>query len=213
MLYAYLGSLLICCLVALSQWRYLIGNFRWLSILSVITTLVEYTGLVLMLQRQTSYPLFHAYQPVEFAFLALFLRDSLTRPLLIKTISVSIVLFGLFCLANAFLLQTWRSPNTFSFMLEAILLVIFSGFYFQHLLQEPAKKSVRDIPEFWIATGILFFFAGSFFVVGLINFFIRQDQALAMRLYTINHVLNLVFYTLYIIGLLCKVRLTKLSLR
>ncbi len=212
MLYAYLTCLLLCCLLAISQWKYLVGNFRWLSVLVVITTIVEAVGLVLMLKRITSFPLFHAYQPIEYGLFALFFRDTLHNTLYRRFINFSIIAFSLFCLINAFFIQTWRAPNSYSFMIEAILLVVLSALYFQQLLREPVLSSMRRIPEFWVVTGVLFFFTGSFFVVGLINYFIQQNSLLAIQLYTINHVLNIIFYGLYTTGLVWKAQLMKSSL-
>jgi len=72
-------------------------------------------------------------------------------------------------------------------------------------------KKVWQIPEFWVCTGILFFFAGTFFQMGLHSFLFRTNRELANRLYVINHLLNILLYGLLTVGFLCKASQKKLS--
>jgi hypothetical protein len=203
-LFLYYGCLTICLLITLLSWTGLGDHFRYLAWLIVVTWLVESIGLYLMNQDQNSNALFHVYQPVEYALLCGYYRP-LFPPAIRRLITGSAVGFGIFCVANVIWLQPLQTPNSNAFMLEAVLLVGWSVYYLYLLLQQDELPSLWVIPEFWISTGLLFFYGGAFFLMGLLNYLMTTNVALASRLYIINHLLNIILYGLYSVGiLLCR---------
>jgi hypothetical protein len=203
-LFLYYGCLTVCLLVTLLTWKRLGGHFRPLTWLIVITWLVESTGLYQMTQDRNSNALYHLYQPIEYALLCAYYRP-LFPPAIRRLITGSAVGFSIFCVANVIWLQLLQTPNSNAFMLEAVLLVGWSVYYLYLLLQQDELPSLWVIPEFWISTGLLFFYGGAFFLMGLLNYLMTTNVALASRLYIINHLLNIILYGLYSVGiLLCR---------
>ena len=212
MLEVYLSCLLISLIIAVSQQKFLTMNFRWLMWSLVVTCIVEGIGYYHLRMIKNSNFIYHFYQPVEYTLVALFYINTIYSSFAKKVIRVSVPVFVLFCLANSLFLQDVNSPNSNCFMIEAVLLIVWSGFYFYELFTSNEEERIWRIPEFWVSTGVLFFYAGTFFLMGLLNYLYKVDMGLAKKLYVINHVLNLLLYSLYAVGFICKARQMKLSL-
>lgn len=210
-LFLYYSSLTICLLIALYQGKHLASNFRWLFWLVCFTWVAESWGLYLMLKHENNYFIFHILQPVEYTLLALYFKDSIRAISARKLIIASIPGFILFCLIDVAWFESISAPNSYCFMLEAILLIGWSGYYLYQLLQRESYVPLRSIPEFWVGAGVLFFYAGAFFLMGLLNYLTKTDYALAKRLFFINHLLNIILYGLYSVGFLWKVEQVKLA--
>lgn len=201
--YAYLLVLTFCLGVALSQREYLDGNFRWLFWLVIVTWIVDVAG-TLLRNTINNHPLYHAFQPVEYGLYAMYFFHTLRQPLVRKIIPVSIVLMGVFSVVNALFFQSIWSQNSYSFMLEAALLLVWSVIYFFELYTNFTPQNLRELPEFWVSTGVLFFYAGSFFQMGLHRYLMRVDEPWARQLWVINLLLNILLYSLITVGFLCK---------
>jgi len=109
-----------------------------------------------------------------------------------------------------FFFEKYDRPNSLSFSLEAIMLILWSTYYFYDLYNQDEVVGIGRLPEFWICTGILFFQTGAFFLMGLLNYLTRTSIDVATKLYSINHLLNILLYSLYTIGFVCKVGQKKL---
>ena len=203
-------SLFVCLFLALYQRKYLTGNFRWLFWLICFTCVAESVGLFLMMNHTNNGFVFHILQPIEYALIALFYRDSFSEIRTQKIVVVSIVGFFIFCLVDTLTLEPLSTPNSNQFLIEAILLIGWSTYYLRQILHRENYLPLRSIPEFWISTGILFFYAGAFFLMGLLNYLTKADLPLAKRLFFINHLLNVILYGLYIIGFIWKTEQEKL---
>ena len=201
----YLAVLTGCLLYALWHWRSLDGPFKWLFALICITWIVEAIGYWGLLAGRNHNLVFHIFQPTEYALLASFFAGYFARPDTTKLAQVSIISFAIFCLINALFNEKIDAINSLSFSVEAILLIVWSAYYFYDLYKQDEVLHIRQLPEFWICTGILFFQTGAFFLMGLLNYLTRTSPDVATELYSINHLLNILLYSLYTIGFVCKV--------
>lgn len=208
--YTYLLVLTFCLGVALSQRGYLDGNFRWLFWLVVVTWVVDVAG-TLLRNAINNHPLYHAFQPVEYGLFAMYFFYTLRQPVVRELIQFSIALMVVFSIVNALFYQSIWSQNSYSFMLEAALLLVWSVLYFFQLYTKFTPQKLWELPEFWVSTGILFFYAGSFFQMGIHRYIIQVDKELAKQLFVINHLLNIFLYSLITVGFLCKASQKKLS--
>lgn len=196
--------------IAVGQRKFLTGNFRWLFYLMCVTWVVETLGYFLKHHVNTN-PMYHAFQPVEYALYSLFFSETLRQPLVKRFVAISIGLYALFAVCNVLFFQSLHIPGSYNFILEASLLLTWTLVYFYQLYVFFEPQKVWQVPEFWVCTGILFFYAGTFFQMGLHSYLIRSNRELANRLYVINHLLNILLYGLITVGFLCKASQKKLS--
>jgi hypothetical protein len=199
----YLGCLSISLVLTLLYWKRLDRNFRYLAWLIVVTSVVEALGTYRLMHKLNSHAMFHAYQPVEYALLCGY-YGPLFQPAVRRLLRWSVLAFVGFCVANVVWFQPLHTPNSNSFMLEAVLLVGWSVYSLSRLLQRDELPPLWRVAEFWVNTGILFFYSGAFFLMGLLNYLMINNIALASKLYVINHFLNVILYGLYSVGILCR---------
>jgi hypothetical protein len=125
-----------------------------------------------------------------------------------------ILLFFFLTLVVLFIDLYLNSQSNFQnfkfYLIPMILYSLVTILYFRQLLDSIIE--LKNNPNFWIVTGILFFNTSFFFLSGFINYIRDRDLNLATKLYSINHVLNIIYYSLITYGFICQRRLAKSSL-
>lgn len=211
-LYIYLFVLTTCFGVSIFLRNILTQQFKYLLFLISITWIVEITGTsYLMNFKKPLSILFHIFQPIEYLLLALFFYKIFLNNFIKKSILLSIPIVIIVSIINSFFLQNIYQFNSYAFLFIAFLLVIWSILYFIELLNNEFSLYVWNNPNFWICTGILFFYAGSFFLMGFITIIYKYNPELASKIYIINHLLNIILYSLYTYGFICQNRIQQSS--
>lgn len=200
----YLAVLTACLGVALFRRNRLTASLVWILCLVCVTWLVEVIGYGLLRTKQSTYWLYQLFTPIEYAMLAGFFYTTIFSKIARQALLISVGLVAISATVYA-----WRVgvhlPNSYSFMLGAGLLVLWAALFFYELYHRQETFRLWQLPEFWISAGVLVFYAGSFFQMGLLTYLVRSGNgALANRLYFINHLLNIFLYSLYAVGFLCK---------
>lgn len=101
-----------------------------------------------------------------------------------------------------------NSPlKTNSFLVGGILLCMWSLFYFFQLFRDVGEAPLEQNPTFWVSVGVIFFYAGCFFIYGYANAISKYDRKLASDMYeVINHLLNCLYYGMISYGFLCQTK-------
>lgn len=107
---------------------------------------------------------------------------------------------------------TFFSFNFISFHKTYLISIFFKFLFATSYLKQclNLEDNILQNPHFWIVTGILFFNAGFFFLSGFINYISQKDIELARKLFTINHIINIIYYSLITYGFVCQRRLARL---
>tara|TARA_R110002124_G_scaffold283339_1_gene459237 strand:- start:21 stop:656 length:636 start_codon:yes stop_codon:yes gene_type:complete len=208
MLYLHLSALSICFAVALYYRKALNGDLKpifWLLILSVITEAIG-AYYLLMGERVVNNKIFHIYQPLEYIALALFFINVVENHKFKQIIRISIPIVTLAHILNSVYFQNLNQPPSNGFLLTSFFVCIWSMLFYYSILTIETEKKIWRNSNFIMGTGILFFYAGAFFVMGLIQIVSQYDIALGKRLFNINHVLNILMYSLFTYGIICKAK-------
>jgi general stress protein CsbA len=99
-----------------------------------------------------------------------------------------------------------------TFLLLAISIDVLSMIYLYQLITLDLDISLNQNPNFFIVCGFLVFYISSFFVMGLVNYIYKQNPVLARQVFSINHILNIIFYSLIAYGFYIQWKSTKSSL-
>ena len=211
MLETYLAVLTVSLGVALWQRNSLTASLVWILVLVCMTWVVETIGYGLLRTNQPNFWLYQLFTPIEYGLLAGFFHAILLSDLARKAIVGSV--FLVFASAVVYAVRVGvHLPNSYSYMLGAALSVFWASLFFYELYHRQETYRLKELPEFWISTGVLIFFAGSFFQMGLLTYLIRTGNGeIANRLYLINHLLNIFLYSLYAVGFLCRKKLSTSS--
>ncbi|SEI46072.1 hypothetical protein SAMN04487995_0917 [Dyadobacter koreensis] len=207
-LYFYLIILTLCFLVGLFYLRDLPESLIPIFFLVLTTVIVESIGLYfLKVLHRTASIIFHIYQIFEYFFLAKFFLHIVRSVQWKRIINASIYCIIFINLLTIFhMVDNTRLFNVYVFLSAALLLTVWSFLYFSQLFQNIQEFRLEKNPNFWICTGIVFFYAGSFFQMGFTNSIYRYSPELARQLYVINHLLNCIFYGLVTYGFICQTK-------
>jgi hypothetical protein len=166
--YIYTFVLIICVLVGVYHQNALNKPIRYIFWLVSITLLVESVGLYhLKVVHKSVEWLYDSFLFVEYALMALYFRDIIVSISVKKAILISIPLLFFWILISFIFNREIFLWTSFSFLLVAFLLCIYSCVYLRQMLQIHIEDHLSQNPHFWISTGILFFYAGTFFQSGL----------------------------------------------
>lgn len=113
-------------------------------------------------------------------------------------------IYCIFGLLNLSVFQTISQLNTFSVIIGSAIVIICSSLYFLQELNRKIPVKVTSTPLFWIALGALIFHSVSLPYFIFINYLSRTNLGLAMALFNIHLVLNILMYSFYLIAFLCK---------
>lgn len=113
-------------------------------------------------------------------------------------------IYFMFGILNLSFFQTISQLNTFSVITGSAMVVICSCLYFLQELNREIPGKIASSPLFWIASGALLFHSVSLPYFIFINYLSRTNLSLAMTLFNIHLVLNILMYSFYLIAFLCK---------
>jgi len=204
-LYIYLCVLFIVFTITLINWRSLIkSDLQPLFWLMISTFLVECVGAFYILIYNRSHPwIYKIYVVIEYSLICLYFLRILRAVNITKAIKLTLIAPPVYIFLLIAFPENFGYLNKYKFLLIAFLIVIWSVFYFRNLLDTSLELNLKKDPHFYINTGFLLFFGGSFFLMGLIFYIQERDMALAKSLYSINHVLNIFYYSLLAYGFIC----------
>ena len=111
------------------------------------------------------------FYPIDFLFYSYLFYVSVRNQALRKTVGVIAVLVLAFMINNAIWIQGFFKLNTYSDLLERIVLVGFCFLYLFDLLQQSEDiQSPLKLPMFWVVTGLLFYNLGGMVMISLYDF-------------------------------------------
>lgn len=205
-LFSFYILLLIACLTTLLLNRQSLPSyFGYFVYLLLIVIVFEVVGQALSLEHINANFLDHAYQPLEVTILSLVYARVIMSVTFRRLVAFIVPAFWAFAAFSTFDLEGLASINTASFIGSTLVISFYALVYvFQLYKLPPSSESLLTVPFFWINTGHLFFYFGTFFQMGMDSYIRQADRALAERLVVINHALNFALYLLYLIGFSCR---------
>jgi hypothetical protein len=179
---------------------------RWIVLylaLCLITTaaailLPAYTG------QKNNLFVFHIFTPLEYTVLSLLYSHVISDVRIRKVIRTSIPLFLLLSLLLSIFIQGYKSNNSYTVILECILLILWSLFFLREILLLQQVTALHRFGLFWISVGILFLFTGSLIIEGMLNYLINHSMELARRVYRFGYVFKYLQFILLIVGACCR---------
>lgn len=111
--------------------------------------------------------------------------------LVVFSLLMSFLLWKMFISGSIF---DYESESMF---LEAIYFVLLSIIGFYHLFVSEESPNILTIPEFWILSGTLMYFAGALFTFLLSDRIITYDMTAIQGLWYIHNIFNVLRFILY----------------
>lgn len=188
-------------------------HLKVFSLLLGLDFLVEFFSTVIVhrFHLRTNVPLYNCFMLVEFWIYGWFFRTVLTSPLLKRLIGYYLVLLPVFWVIVVFFVFGLRQWNSYLAITGSLFTVsMAAAFYFQ-LFTAPELTRLTSSPEFWIATGLIILYTCDLPYLGTLNFMSREYLPLAKKLLFIIQLLNIIMYSLFTMGFLCRTSTMRLS--
>ena len=150
--------------------------------------------------------LYNVAMLIEFWGYAFFYRYMLRNKIIRKVVRLYLFIFPLIwillvCVQSGF--NTW---NSYISVVGSIAMILLSAcMYYQLFTTNPLVKLTGSF-EFWVATGLIIFFACNFTYLGMLNFLNGSYRPLAHQLLIILQVSNSVFYCIISYAFICLYR-------
>ena len=194
-------SILLPIFISIIRFRFLDNVLRTLSYLLFLSLLFEIIIEFTVRRNINNLPFLHLFTIVEFSFLGLIFYKVFTHPLFKKAIIVTIIAFAAFAVINALFIQTLYEFNTIARAVESFLLILLALLFFYKIFRESVVVHLGRYPMFWISSGILVYFSGSFFLFIFSNYILEQPGDMLYSYWGIHSVLNIFLNLFFAMGL------------
>jgi hypothetical protein len=173
------------------------------------TFIIEFIGGWRSDNGLTTVSLYNVFTTIEFVFYFWMLRYMISNRLAKKILLHSLWLYPVLVILNKLFLQKGPQFHTITVCLGCLLVVMATITYFFELFQLNKPVNLIREPSFWICSGLLFFYACTFPLYALINFFQDPSNIIIKNIAFVFAVVNILLYSSFIIASLCRIRIRK----
>ena len=175
----------------------------------LITFTVEYIGGWRSNHGETTVTLYNVFTTMEFVFYFWMLRYMVRNRWAKRLLFHSLWFYPVLVILNILFLLKDMQFHTITYSFGGFLIVIATIIYFFELFQFDKPVNLVREPAFWICSGLLFFYACTFPLYALINFFQDPSNIIIKNITSILAVVNILLYSSFIIAALCRIRIRK----
>ena len=182
---------------------------RVLPVYLLITFTVEYIGQWMNDNGKVTVTLYNVFTTIEFIFYFWMLRYMVRNRWAKRLLFHSLWFYPVLVILNILFLLKDMQFHTITYSFGGFLIVIATIIYFFELFQFDKPVNLVREPPFWICSGLLFFYACTFPLYALINFFQDPSNIIIKNITSILAVVNILLYSSFIIAALCRIRIRK----
>ncbi len=193
---------LIALIFSLRRYKGLSKHLKPIFALLVASVLTE----ILVMMGSSAYELINPLVILKFFTAIEFALISVFYGMFFKKYFNSVVFYGIipcFFVLNILesLIMGTKSFDNLSISVESICFILYSLFFFYYALENLLFENLLEIPEFWINSAILFYFAGNFFLfLFRAKILVEDPMEINLLWATIHTFFNLVYNLFLVIG-------------
>lgn len=211
--YIYVSSILIAFLSSLISFRLdLPVHLKLFSLLLGLTFVLELrNSAIIRTFHGPNYWVYNLFMPLEFWVYGLFFYRIIQHKISKAIIRIYLYLFPLVCLVSTyfFFKNNW---NSYVFITGSLFTIGFVLMYYYQLITSKDVQPLSSTPEFWIATGMLIFYAIAIPYYGPLSYLVKNNNELArLLLIYVYMVFDTIMYLLFSYGYLCRILNSKKS--
>jgi len=175
----------------------------------LLTVLVEIVGWQTALHKQKNISIwvYNFFVIVSFDYYLFILKNFIRSLKAKKIILYSLWIYPVVALIDIFFIQL-NEFHSFTFALGCLLIVSVCIYYYFELFRQPQFVNLLHEQAFWITSGLLFFHCCTFAFFSLMNSLYKATKLL-QNLNDILKVVLFLFYLMFAIGFLCRLKLRK----
>jgi hypothetical protein len=138
---------------------------------------------------------------IQYLFLSAVFYLSFGSYIIRKGLLVVAVLFTVFGIVNLLSMQGHDCFNTWTLGLANLLLMLVALLFYYKLFKEGKVQRLERYPMFWVASAVLFYAAGCFFLFISSNYALAESNEFLYAKWSIHSVINIITNLCYAIGL------------
>ena len=169
------ASIAIPIFIAISRFPKLPGYAKWILYYLVFAAIVNTTATILTWNKVPNLWLLHIYTAIESLLLLYYFKFIILNKKTNSVIRILLWAFPLFCIVNFLFLQSLYNFNTYTRPVEAIIVIALCAVYWWQENEADSEMSWGEIPNNWIITGLMLYFAGAFFVFLLAKYILTGE--------------------------------------
>ena len=151
-------------------------------------------------QNKNNMFLFHAFTFFEMILLFLYFRTFFQQIWAKNALIVLLILFALIAIINPLYWESLDEFPSITRTIECILIMILSILFFLNLFQQSNITNLLQYSHFWLVSGLLLFFAATFFM-NIVGSLVINQNNLGFNVYDIHSFLNIFLNIIYTIAL------------
>ena len=174
-----------------------------------LTLLVECAAMFNLVKGNSNRAMYHFFSLIEFIFYFYILSEIIKNVRMKRIVRIVIWVYAVLHLTNIIFVQKVYGFPAMTYALGCLLIVAISIYYFFELFQLPHSVTLVRQPDFWICSGLLFFYCCTFPIFAPMNLLKALPPVILKNLVGIIHVLNVLLYSSFTIAFLCRLRTRK----
>lgn len=181
-------------------WKHLSRSLRIIAIFILFTLLLETASKYHHIEGKNNMYLFHLFTSTEMIFLTFYFRSLFQGNLVKRMLEVLLIGFLAFSVWNVYNnepLHVFPSRQRYT---ECILIILVSMYFFIQLFQRSQVTNLTTYPHYWLVSGFLLYFAGTFFL-NIVGDIAINTNKLGFFAYDIHSVLNIFLNITYTLAL------------
>lgn len=201
------ASILIPIIIGISRLGRMPAYAKCLLIYLAISAIVNTTAIILTWNQVHNLWLLHIYTILESFLLLYYFKLIIINKNVNLIIRILLWAFPVFCIINFLFLQSLYNFNTYARPVEAIMFITLCAVYWWQENKEDSEKSWGNIPNNWIVTGLMLYFAGVFFLFLLAKYIMTgvANRKAWNLVWDTHATLVLIMYLLMAVGFIkCK---------
>ena len=184
-------------------------HLKIFPIFLLITLIVELVAGYMVSHNKHTTTLYNIYTIMLFGFYVWFLTHIIESKRAKNIYKIVLWIYLVFALFNIIFFQKSGTYNSITYAIGCLTIVALSVYYFYELFERKQFLDLKREPSFWVATGLLFFFACSFPLVTTVNFIQNIPDIIINSLQSIILLINIMLYSLFTIAFLCRIKIPK----
>jgi hypothetical protein len=186
-------------------------HLRLFSVLLGVTLVVEWFAIfgIHVFRSSTNVPLYNIFMLVEFWVYGFYYKQIIRIPWMQKVIRYFLVVYPLYWLVTTLFLFGLFHWNSYVVLFGSFFTICFSAvYYYQIFTSEPLITLTRHT-EFWIATGMILFYAANLPYLGILSYLVQNYQMLARALLVLLGWLSVTMYLIFSLAYVCRITTRK----
>ena len=143
---------------------------------------------------------------LDFTFYIYLVREIIRSPQVKRIMLYCLILYPAIFLVNILLIQGSVVFHSMTYALGCLLIIFSCIFYLWEMFQRTYSVNLARQPEFWICSGLLFYYTCTFPFYGTTNLVMALPKVILRNLLFIFELLNILLYLSFTIAFLCRLR-------